>query len=207
MARSLDPKCKKCRRENEKLFLKGERCFSPKCAMVKRNYPPGLHGPKRQSRPTQYGMQLREKQKVKKIYGVLEKQFRNYYTKAARQSGNASENLLRLLEMRLDNVVYRLGLASSRNLARQLVSHGHLCVNNKKVTIPSYQVKVGDKISVKPGNEQTPLFRDFLKASKKRDLPDWLELNELEGKVTSLPKLDEIMQSFNMSLIIEFYSR
>lgn len=207
MGRSLDPKCKQCRRENEKLFLKGERCFSPKCAMIKRNYPPGQHGPKRQTRATQYGMQLREKQKVKRMYGILEKQFRNYYHQAAKEAGNSAENFLRLLEMRLDNVVYRLGFANSRNLARQLVNHGHFQVNDKKVNIPSYQLKVGDKINIKPGREKLSNFKDFLKASKKRELPEWLELKELAGKITSLPKLDQLIQTINISLIIEFYSR
>lgn len=207
MGRSLDPKCKQCRRENEKLFLKGERCFGPKCAMIKRNYPPGQHGPKRQNRLTQYGMQLREKQKVKRIYGILEKQFRNYYHHAARKEGNSAENFLRLLEMRLDNVVYRLGFANSRNLARQLVNHGHFQVNDKKADIPSYHLKVGDKISIKPGHEKLVNFKDFLKTSQKREQPEWIELKEFAGKITSLPRLDQLKQTINISLIIEFYSR
>lgn len=207
MARELDPKCKQCRREGEKLFLKGDRCFTPKCAMVKRNYPPGQHGPKRQSRQTQYGLQLREKQKAKKIYGILERQFRNYYQKSTMQPGDVSENLLRFLETRLDNVVYRFGFTSSRSLARQLINHGHFQVNGKKVTIPSYSVKIGDTISVKPSREKLAIFKDYLKSSKKRELPDWLEAADLKGKMTNMPNIDAIKQTINVPLIIEFYSR
>lgn len=175
--------------------------------MVKRNYVPGQHGPKRQGRQTQYGLQLREKQKLKRIYGILERQLNKYYHQAARQAGNVSENLIRLLEMRLDNVVYRLGFVSSKNLARQMVSHGHFTVNNKKVTIPSYRVKVGDNIGVKISHQKLAAFQDFLKSSKKQNLPSWLEINGLEGKVVSLPKFEEMIQNINLSLIIEFYSR
>ena len=151
MSKDLDHKCKQCRREGVKLFLKGEKCYGPKCPIVRRNYPPGIHGAKKtRQRLTEYGHQLREKQKAKKIYGILERPFRNYYQKAIKQKGDTNEILGQLLEMRLDNVIYRLGLAKSRKAARQLVSHGFFLVNGKKVNIPSYQVKIKDEITIKP---------------------------------------------------------
>lgn len=208
MARNLDPKCKRCRREGEKLFLKGEKCFSPKCPMVKRNYPPGMHGPKQhRARRTQYGIQLREKQKVKTIYAVLEKQFRNYVLKAMRISGDSGENLMAMLESRLDNIVYRLGFAQSRGIARQLVSHNHILVNNKSVNIPSYNVKVGDKVSIRAKSGK--MFENLDKSTQKSETPSWLEcdLKGLEGKVLGIPVFDEVKQNLNIPLIIEFYSR
>jgi small subunit ribosomal protein S4 len=208
MARNLDPKCKRCRREGEKLFLKGEKCFSPKCAMVKRNYPPGMHGPKQQkSRKSQYGIQLREKQKVKMIYAVLEKQFRNYVHKAMRNTGDSGENLMTILETRLDNIVYRMGFAQSRGVARQLVSHNHVLVNGKKVNIPSYIVSVGDTISIKTTSKK--MFEKLDKSTQKNDTPAWLDSNlkELQGKVLGMPVYDQVKQNLNIPLIIEFYSR
>ena len=208
MARNLDPKCKRCRREGEKLYLKAEKCFTPKCPMVKRNYPPGMHGPKLHGqRLTQYGTQLREKQKVKHIYGILEKQFSNYVKKAMRKEGDSGENLLYLLELRLDNIVYRLGLAKSRSIARQLVSHNHILVNGKAVNIPSAQLKVSDKISIKEKSKK--LFVDTAKNPKKNDLPSWLEFDQkaLVGKVLSKPPFEEVKQSFNIPIVIEYYSR
>lgn len=208
MARNLDPKCKRCRREGEKLFLKGEKCFSAKCPMVKRNYPPGMHGPKQQkSRKSQYGIQLREKQKVKMIYAVLEKQFRNYVHKAMRNQGDSGENLMIILETRLDNIVYRMGFAQSRGVARQLVSHNHVLVNGKKVNIPSFSVSVGDTVSIKNGSKK--MFEKLDKSTQKNDTPAWLDcdLKELKGKVLGMPVYDQVKQNLNIPLIIEFYSR
>lgn len=210
MGKDLDPVCKKCRREGEKLFLKGERCYSPKCAMVKRNYPPGVQGAKRQKRLTPYGIQLREKQKAKRIYGLLEKQFRGYYEKAVKQKKvTTSDSLGQFLEMRLDNVVYRLGLTGSRKTARQLVSHNHFQVNGRKVNIPSYQVKVGDIITVKEKSQETTPFKNINEAIAKKELPGWLNLNKetLEAKITSLPQINDLPKNIDMTLIIEYYSR
>ena len=155
MARNLNPKCRQCRRIGEKLFLKGDRCVSTKCALIKKNYPPGIHGAKQtRAKSSEYGKQLREKQKAKRIYGILEKQFRNYFKKAANKKKETGEILLKILEMRLDNVIYRVGLAKSRNKARQLVSHGHFLINNKKVNIPSYEVNIKDVIKIKQKSEK-----------------------------------------------------
>lgn len=176
--------------------------------MVKRNYPPGMHGPKQhRARRTQYGIQLREKQKVKTIYAVLEKQFRNYVLKAMRISGDSGENLMAMLESRLDNIVYRLGFAQSRGIARQLVSHNHILVNNKSVNIPSYNVKVGDKVSIRAKSGK--MFENLDKSTQKSETPSWLEcdLKGLEGKVLGIPVFDEVKQNLNIPLIIEFYSR
>jgi small subunit ribosomal protein S4 len=210
MARNLDPKCKQCRREGIKLFLKGEKCFSPKCPLIKRNYPPGAHGPnKKFSHFSAYGKQLREKQKAKRSYRLLEKQFKNYYLKSLKSSGDTVENFLRLLEMRLDNIVYRLGLAGSRDLARQLINHGHILVNDKKVTIPSYQVRVGQEIGLKKKSLEIPQFKEQLDRLKKIEVPGWLSLTpeQSTGKVAALPKKEELALPFDPTLIIEFYSR
>jgi len=211
MARNLDPKCKRCRREGEKLYLKGEKCFTPKCPMLKRNYPPGIHGPKFQTRGFRrlkdYGTQLREKQKAKQIYGILEKQFRNYIKKAMKKDGDSGENLLTLLEQRLDNIVYRLGLAKSRSIARQSVSHNHILVNNRMVNISSAHVKIGDIITIREKSKKN--FSDINKSTQKQDTASWLEFDykNLSGKVLSKPPLEEIEQTLNLPLIIEFYSR
>ncbi len=209
MARNLDNKCKQCRREGEKLFLKGERCFTPKCPIIKRNYPPGQHGPKGKTRLSGYGMQLREKQKVKRLYRLLEDQFALYFHRASEKKGNTAEIFLQSLETRLDNVVYRLGLAQSRDQARQFVGHGHILVNDKLVTIPSYALRVGDAVSVKPSSDSMKLFEEVRKAEGKQKLPTWLQLDAktLRGSVVHLPDEKELNQGLQVQLIVEYYSR
>ena len=212
MGRNLDAKCKQCRRIGEKLFLKGERCSSPKCAMVKRNYPPGFHGQKGKKRQSDYGLQLAEKQKAKKQYNLLEKQFKLTFSKAQKQTGDAGENLLKLLETRLDNVVFRLGIATSRTQARQFVGHGHIRVNDKKVDIPSFQVKQGDVIRVKSSSKKYKYFRELLEKltkTKNTTVPGWLNLEpkELSGKVLHQPSLKDINTNINTQMIIEHYSK
>lgn len=209
MAKSLDPKCKQCRREGTKLFLKGEKCSSPKCSIVKRNYPPGIHGTKRRARLTEYGQQLREKQKAKRIYGILERQFRNYYKKAIHQKGDTGEILQQLLEMRLDNVIYRIGLARSRNQARQMVNHGLFLVNNKKVNIPSYQIKPKDEITIKPQKAKAKIFDNLEKILEKQVVPNWINLDKKTktAKILNKPKGGELENTFNPRLIVEFYSK
>lgn len=210
MAKELDAKCRRCRRTGTKLFLKGERCFTSKCAIVKRNYPPGVHGAK-QSKPrlTTYGIQLREKQKARIFYGLSERQFRNYFEKASKKIGDTGEILLYFLEMRLDNVIIRLCWATSRKHARQLVNHGHIRVDGKKVTIPSYQTRVGQQISINPASLDDPLFQQILPKLEKVQLPGWLssEKKTFDGKVVGMPKLEDCATLFDMKLIIEFYSR
>lgn len=203
--------CKKCRRAGEKLFLKGDRCNSAKCAIVKRNFIPGVHGPTaRVGKITNYGKQLKEKQKAKRIYGVLELQFWNYFEKAKSKVGNTGELLFRLLESRLDNTVYRLGFATSRRASRQMVSHGHIRVNGKKVNIPSYQVKVGDVISLSDrANKKTGYAGVAARVKKAENIPAWLSvsLDKVEGKVTSQPKLGDIAVNIDWRTIVEFYSK
>lgn len=208
MAKDIGPKCKKCRREGEKLFLKGDKCLSSACPMVKRNYPPGVHGPKGKPRLTEYGQQLREKQKAKRIYNLLEQQFLNYYKKALQTKGKSTDNLFQLLELRLDNVVYRLNFAKSRSSARQLISHKHFKVNGKSINIPSYQLKVGDEISIKEKSLKSNQFIELQKIIKK-ETPEWLSLDpkDLKGKVIGLPDLDKEKVGIDFRLIIEFYSR
>jgi len=193
--------CKKCRREGEKLLLKGERCLSPKCAMVKRPYAPGQHGQARFTKQSEYGKQLREKQKARRIYGMGETQFANYAVEAGKAEGNTADILMKLLETRLDNVVYRLGFAASRSGARQMVSHGLMQVNGKKVSIPSYRLKAGDVIE--PKNKAA--FADF----KNANVPTWIEIDakKVAGTVKHIPSREEIDTTVNESLIIEFYSR
>lgn len=209
MSRYTGPVCKLCRREQMKLFLKGERCLTPKCSVERRSYPPGQHGPGRQRKMTQYGMQLREKQKLRRMYGVTERVFRNYFDKAERQVGIAGENFLRILERRLDNVVYRLGFAASRSSARQLVSHGNILVDGRKVDIPSFLVKPGMVVSVKDRLHQNPLLQESLNNARVRHVPTWLELHtELpSGKIVSLPSRGEIDSQVDEKVIVEFYSR
>ena len=211
MGRNLDPKCKQCRRVGIKLFLKGDRCSSPKCAMVKKNYPPGVHGPKGFKRSSEYGIQLNEKQKARKTYGLTEKQFSNYFKKAIKIKGDTGINLLKLLELRLDNIVYRLGLAKSRAQAREIINHGHIQVNNVKVDRPSYQAKVNDIISVKENSAKLSLFKDLLKSIKnKKDIPAWLGYTDektLKAKVINLPTEKELNLGIDTALIIEFYSK
>jgi small subunit ribosomal protein S4 len=208
MARYLQPVCRLCRREGEKLFLKGERCFSDKCSFEKRNYPPGQHGQKR-TKLNDYGIQLREKQKVRRIYGVLEQQFKRYFQLAERQKGITGENLLRILECRLDNIVYRFGFAVSRNEARQLVRHNHFTVNGIRVNIPSYLVKQGDVIRVAEKSRELTVIRRALEASQQRGILDWLELDsdQMQGVVKAAPTRDQIPLVANEQLIVELYSK
>ena len=208
MARYTEAVCRLCRREGMKLYLKGDRCYSDKCAMNKRAFAPGQHGQGRK-KVSEYGIQLREKQKVRRIYGVQEKQFRIYFQKAERQKGVVGENLLRLLECRLDNVIYRLGFGVSRAEARQLVRHGHFTVNGRKVNIPSYLVKVGETIAVKEGSKSSPKFQTMVEALPHKTIPGWLDLdkNNLVAKVVSLPTREDIDLAINEQLIVELYSR
>src|SRR3954463_11842238 len=206
MARSTDAKCKKCRREGMKLFLKGERCLTEKCGVERRAYPPGQHGRGR-IKQSEYLLQLRDKQKAKRYYGVLEKQFANYYDKASRKSGITGENLLGMLETRLDNVVYRLGFAASRAQARQLVRHGHFHVNGRRVNIPSYQVQPDDIITVAPGSSAQQVIRDATDLTA--SVAPWLQADHdgLTGKILKWPSRDEIDTPVQESLIVELYSK
>ena len=209
MATYHGPRCKVCRRHGVKLFLKGMRCYTDKCAFERRAYGPGQHGQKRRRKTTDYGLQLKEKQKAKRIYGVLEKQFRNYYSEADRQKGITGENLMRLLERRLDNVVYRLGFAFSRSAARELVRHGHLTVNGRKVNIPSFLVKIGDEIIVNEKSQKNPEVRMAVDAKSGVGTVDWLELDpkKYQGRVLDIPSRDQIPSPVNEQLIVNFYSR
>ena len=192
-----------------KLFLKGDRCFKEKCAIERRGYPPGQHGQRRQRRVLGYGLQLREKQKVKRTYGVLERQFRSYFQEADRQRGITGENLLVMLERRLDNVVYSLGFASSRAQGRQLVRHGHIQVDGKKVTIPSFQVREGQTVAVKESSRKNDLIRASVETARGRGVPEWLELDAeaMTGKVQRLPNREDIKLPIQEQLIVELYSR
>jgi small subunit ribosomal protein S4 len=207
MAKYTGPSCRICRREGCKLFLKGERCFSGKCAVVKRPTPPGQHKPGRR-KMSDYGMQLREKQKMRRAYGLLEGQFRSYFDRAHAKRGNTGELLLQMLECRLDNVAYRVGFGDSRAQARQMVLHSHVLLNGKKVNIPSYQVKVGDAISVKPGSRDVELFKT-LREGPARNVPKWLEFNAdaLEARVLALPERDDIDLTLSEHLVVEYYSK
>lgn len=208
MARYSDSVCRLCRREGMKLFLKGDRCFKDKCAIEKRNYAPGQHG-RRRSKVLGYGLQLREKQKVKRIYGLLEKQFRLYFKEAERRPGITGEILLRQLELRLDNVVYSLGFASSRAQARQLVRHGHTEVNGKKLNIPSYQVRKGDSVQVREKSRKNEQIRQAVETASGRGIPAWLQLNadQFLGSVVDLPKREDIRLPIQEQLIVELYSK
>lgn len=208
MARYTGPHCRLCRREGLKLYLKGDRCYTGKCAIDRRSYAPGQHGQGRK-KVSEYGIQLRAKQKARRIYGVLEKPFRNYFEHAERQPGVTGENLLRLLERRLDNVIYRLGLGASRVEARQLVLHGHFTVNGKKVNIPSFQVRVGDEIAVREKSKASPRIKELVERSADRTPPAWLEYDsqEAKGRVIALPSRDQIDAPVEEHLIVELYSR
>ncbi len=207
MARYLDSKCRLCRREGTKLFLKGERCLTPKCPLEKKGaVAPGQHGLKMRRRLSEYGVQLREKQKAKRTYGVLERQFRRYFKKAFKKRGVTGEALLQLLELRLDNVVYRLGLVPSRSVARQLVHHGHILVDGKKVDIPSYQVKPGQVINLNPKAMKIEVVKKSL-AEKKKEIPSWLQKKAAVGKIIRLPTREEIGADIAEQLIVEYYSR
>lgn len=210
MARNLEPKCQQCRRFGEKLLLKGARCYSAKCAMVKRNYPPGAHGQKNVGRKTsEYGKQLLAKQKAKKIYRLLEKQFANYFKRASLLKGNTSANFLKILETRLDNVIYRTGLAESRDKARQIISHGHILVNGKRVNIPSYEVKERDTIEIKDKKTKGQFLEGAIKDISGKDMPDWLAVDENKEaiKVISMPEEKDYEKGIDARLIVEFYSR
>jgi small subunit ribosomal protein S4 len=208
MARYTGPVCKICRRHGMKLFLKGERCFGPKCAIERRNYPPGIHGQRRR-KMSEFGAQLREKQKARAIYGVLERQFSKHFVEAERRPGVTGENLLQLLETRLDNVVYRLGFADSRKQARQIVRHGHITLRGRKTDIPSALVKVGDIIAVHPSSRGSEYFKMVQDTLTRKSVPSWLSLDiaELSGRVLSLPARDEVDSNVSEQLVVEHYSR
>lgn len=209
MSKDLNAKCKLCRREGEKLMLKGDRCNTPKCAMVKRNYPPGIHGPKGRGRQSGYSLQLREKQKAKRMYNLLERQFKITFNKAKKKKGDAGENLMRLLETRLDNVIFRLGLASSRSQARELVNHRHFTVNNQIVNIPSYQIKKGDIIKIKESSNRSKQFLNISNQTRKIEIPGWLNFDakEFTAKVLHEPDNQDLKTKINTQMIVEFYSR
>ncbi len=206
---TLSPSCKLCRREGEKLFLKGERCYTSKCAVVKRKFPPGMHGVQRQPRLTEYGQQLRAKQKAKRTYGIMERQFMTYYRKAVAKPEDSEQALKRLLEMRLDNVVYRLGLGASRAQARQLISHGHIMINGKKVDVPSFQTKIGHVITTNPFSKDVSLFKGVAERLAQHTLPSWLGFDKeaISGKILSLPTGEDMRDTIEAKQIIEFYSR
>ena len=208
MARYTDPVCRLCRREGLKLFLKGSRCYSKKCSFERRPTPPGQHGVRRR-KVGDYGLQLREKQKVRRVYGVLEKQFRNYFIEATRHSGVTGESLLRSLELRLDNAVFRLGYAPSRAAARQMVAHGHFAVNGVPTNIPSYSLKVGDRIEVRESHKERELFKVVKETLRSHQAPDWLSLDpaKMAGSVLALPRRDQMPLDFNEQLVVEYYSR
>ena len=212
MARYTGPVCKLCRREGEKLFLKGERCYSQKCAIERRAYPPGQHGRMAQwkrSKTSDFGAQLRAKQKARRVYGVLEQQFRRYYRRALKSRGLTGLTLLQLLESRLDNVIYRMGYASSRAQARQLVTHGHFLVNGRRTDVPSMSIRPGDIIEIREGSKKNVFFNDLPAIAEERNIPDWIkrDVKTLKGEITRLPERTEIDANLNEQLIVEFYSR
>ncbi len=209
MARNLDPKCRQCRREGEKLFLKGEKCFTDKCAIERRSYAPGQHGQKSGARLSDYGVHLREKQKIRRIYGVLEGQFRKVYQEADRRKGVTGENLLQLLESRLDTVVHRMGFAASRSESRQVVRHNGVLVNGRRVNVPSYQVRPGDVIEVAERAKNQLRVKAALAAAESRGFPEWIEVDVKAAKGTfkARPERSELPQSINEGLVIELYSK
>ena len=208
MARYIDNKCKLCRREGMKLFLKGQRCFTDKCALSRRDYPPGVHA-QRRSKVTDYGLHLREKQKLKRIYGLLERQFRLCFREAERLKGNTGENLLSLLERRLDNVVLSSGFALSRNHARQMINHGHFRVNGQRVDIPSFRVRPGDKVSLRDNDKTRKLVSEAVEVNKSQVVPDWLSVagESIESEVVALPRRDHVPHPIQEQLIIELCSK
>lgn len=208
MARYTEPKCRICRREGTKIFLKGDRCYTDKCPYERRPYPPGQHGRMRK-KSSDYALQLREKQKVRRMYGVMEKQFHRYFTIAERQKGVTGPNLLRLLELRLDNVVYKAGFANSRDQARQLVRHGHVKVNGVKTDLPSYQLKAEDEISLSEKGKKIPFVQEAGEVIDRRGIPNWLEVDgqEYKGRIRQKPQREDITFPVNEHLIVEFYSK
>ena len=209
MARYTGSVCRLCRREGCKLFLKGDRCYGPNCAVGKRPTPPGEHGQARQRKQSEYGMQLREKQKAKRAYGVLETQFHRYFESATREKGITGENLMRILESRLDSVIFRLGFARTRKEARQIVTHGHIMVNGRRVDVPSYRVKAGDVVSVAPKSKELLVIKSALVSNARFEVPAWLEVDieKLQGNVLALPQRDQIDLDINEQLIVELYSK
>ncbi len=209
MARNRDAKCRQCRREGAKLFLKGDRCVTEKCAFDRRGYAPGEHGRDRRLRGTDYGAQLREKQKARRIYGILERQFKNYFLKAEMKKGVTGETLLQLLECRLDNIVFRMGFAPSRSSARQLVRHGHFLVDNRKVNIPSFEVKSGQQVSVREKSRSLKIITESLDAGQGREMPSWLEVNRegFSGRLLEIPTREAIPVPIQEQLIVGLYSK
>jgi small subunit ribosomal protein S4 len=209
VARNLDPKCRQCRREGEKLFLKAEKCFTDKCSIERRSYAPGQHGQKSGQRLSGYGQQLREKQKIRRIYGILERQFRKSFAEAERRKGQTGENLLQLLESRLDSVAYRMGFGGSRAESRQLVRHNGVLVNGKRVNIPSYNVRPGDVVQLTEAARGHLRTKAAVEAAEARGFPEWLEVNAKEGKgvFKAFPSRDELPASLNEGLVVELYSR
>ncbi len=209
MARNTGVSCRLCRRENLKLYLKGDRCYGDKCAFERRPYPPGMHGQGRGGKFSDYQVQLREKQKVKRLYGVLERQFRRYYELAEKQKGVTGTNLLTMLECRMDNAVYRMGFASSRDQARQLIRHNHFLVNEKKVNIPSYQVKVGDVVEVRENRRKVPVILEAMETVVRRGVPNWIEMDRdsFKGTLKALPGRQDITIPIQENLIVELYSK
>lgn len=209
MARYIDASCKLCRRERQKLFLKGTKCYTEKCPIDRRNYPPGQHGQSRRSKISEYGQQLREKQKVRRIYGILERQFRNYYERSLKQTGRTGDTLVKLLERRLDNVVYRMGFAPSRKAARQLVLHGHFLVNNKAVDVPSYLLSPGDVVQVREKSKKLELIHSSMKRMKDTAMLPWLSLDKasMTGTFLQIPERADVPLNANEQLIVELYSK
>jgi small subunit ribosomal protein S4 len=209
MARYTGAVCRLCRREGIRLYLKGERCYTEKCAIERRSYVPGEHGRDRRAKETPYGQQLREKQKARRIYGILEAQFRNYFRKAERKKGVTGEILLQLLETRLDNIVYRLGIATSRAAARQLVRHGHIDVNGKSVDIPSYQVRVGDQVKVREKSRTIPYIKQSVEGRRRTEMQTWLDFDDkkMEGRLNQIPSRENIPVPIQEQLIVELYSK
>ncbi len=209
MARYTGPVCRLCRREGDKLFLKGDRCYTDKCAFERRSHAPGAHGQSRRRKQSDYGEQLREKQKVKRMYGLLERQFKNYYLRASRMKGVTGENLLQLLERRLDNVIFRLGFACNRADARQIVTHRHVEVNGQRVNIPSFLVKPGDVVAIRESDRKLTRIEEALSGKDRRGVPAWLELEEanFQGKVISLPSRQDVTHPIREQLIVELYSK
>ncbi len=209
MARYIDASCRLCRRERQKLFLKGTKCFTEKCPVERRGFPPGQHGQARRPKVSEYGVQLREKQKVRRMYGLQETQFRNYFAKALKQTGRTGELLVKMLERRLDNTIYRLGLAPSRKTARQLVTHGHILVNNKSVDIPSYLLKGGDTIQVRDKSKKLDVFHSSMKRMKDNAMLPWLSLDKaaMSGTFLNIPERSDIPLNADEQLIVELYSK
>lgn len=209
MARYTDPSCRLCRRERQKLFLKGTKCFTEKCPVERRSFPPGQHGQSRRTKISEYGVQLREKQKVRRMYGLMETQFRNYFARALKQTGRTGETLIKLLERRLDNVVYRMGFAPSRKAARQLVTHGHFLVNNKQVDIPSYLLRAGDTIQVRDKSKKLDVVHASMKRMKDTAMLPWLSLDKaaMTGVFLNIPERADIPLNADEQLIVELYSK